>query len=71
MIAKIKSKQSVKNKDALEIIKKTDGCESWLLANGGESWVSVVEKKIKRKNDINEVFNCPFPVVEKITREVS
>ncbi len=61
----------MKNKDALDIVKRTSGCEAWLLANGGESWVSVVRDKVKRKADIVEVFNCPFPVVEKITKEVA
>lgn len=31
----IKSKENVTNPDALSFIKKTPGCESWLLQNGG------------------------------------
>ena len=42
LVTKINSKQNIKNKDALDIVKRTVGCEAWLLANGGESWVSVV-----------------------------
>ncbi len=60
---KIKAKDNVKIKDALEIVKRTPGCESWLLANGGEGWVSMVREKTKRKAEISEVFKCPFPVV--------
>lgn len=71
LISRIKARKDVRNKDALDIVKRTNGCESWLLANGGESWVSVVRDKVKRKADIVEVFKCPFPVVEKITKEVS
>ena len=40
------------NKDALDVIKRTNGCEKWLLENGGESWVSVVKEKTKRKEFI-------------------
>mgnify|MGYP000864521844 FL=1 len=65
---RIKARTNVTNKDALEIVKRTSGCEAWLLANGGESWVSVVRDKVKRRSDIIEVFKCPFAVVEKITR---
>jgi hypothetical protein len=71
LVKRVKARQNVKNKDALDIVKRTSGCESWLLANGGESWVSVVREKVKRKGDIVEVFKCPFAVVEKITKEVA
>ena len=39
LVRKIKERKNVKNTDALNIVKKTVGCESWLLQNGGESWV--------------------------------
>ena len=68
---KIKQRTNVTNKDALDIIKRTVGCENWLLNNGGESWVSVVKEKTKKRDLIIEVFNHPFAVVEKITKEVS
>lgn len=35
VVEKIKSKANVTNVDALSIIKKTPGCEAWLLQNGG------------------------------------
>ena len=52
LIAKIKQRSNVVNKDALDVIKRTNGCEKWLLENGGESWVSVVKEKTKRKEFI-------------------
>ena len=70
-MARIKKKKNVKNKDALEIVKRSPDCEKWLLDNGGDSWVSVIRDKMKRKADILQVFECEFPVVEKITKEVS
>ena len=33
--------------------------------------MAVVKEKPKRKSDILEVFSSPFPVVDKITREIS
>ena len=68
---KIKQRTNVANKDALDIIKRTAACEGWLLNNGGDSWVSVVKEKTKKRDLIIEVFNYPFAVVEKITKEVS
>ena len=41
------------------------------MTNGGESWVSVVKEKTKKKDLILEVFKHSFEVVEKITREVA
>lgn len=35
MIKKIKERENVTNQDALNIIKKTEDCEEWLLKNGG------------------------------------
>jgi hypothetical protein len=70
-VVKIKQRTNVTNKDALDIIKRTSGCETWLLNNGGESWVSVVKDKTKKRDLIIEVFTHPFAVVEKITKEVA
>jgi len=39
IVERIKSKTNVTNPDALTVIKKTSGCEAWLLQNGGECWV--------------------------------
>ena len=52
-------------------MKQTNGCEEWLLKNGGECWVEVVKEKTKRKADIAQVFNHGFKVVWKITNEIS
>ena len=71
MVNKIKEKDNVANKEALNIIKQTPGCEEWLLKNGGECWVEVMREKAKRKTDIAQVFNHDFKVVRKITKEIS
>lgn len=54
----------------MNIIKQIQGCEEWLLKNGGECWVEVVREKTKRKTDIEKVFNHEFKVVKKITKEI-
>ena len=45
------------NPDALNIIKKTEDCEDWLLKNGGECWVEVSRDKMKRNIDFKKVFD--------------
>jgi hypothetical protein len=35
VVTRIKARKNVTNEDALNIIKKTINCESWLLSNGG------------------------------------
>ena len=67
IVARIQERKEVRWKEALELVKRTDDCEEWLLANGGEGWVSVVRDKHKRRHLINQVFEQEFPVVEKIT----
>jgi hypothetical protein len=71
VVNKIKEKDNVTNKEALNIMKQIAGCEEWLLKNGGECWVEVVKEKTKRKADIAQVFNHDFKVVKKITKEIA
>lgn len=71
LVAKIISKENVTNKDAIEIIKKQGGNESWLLHNGGEGWVDVVRLKKKRNDDYKEVLQQRFEVVQKVIRQVN
>jgi|JI6StandDraft_1071083.scaffolds.fasta_scaffold07287_9 hypothetical protein len=68
LVSKIISKENVTNKDALEIIKKQGGNESWLLKNGGEGWVDVIKLKKKRSEDLKEALQQRFEVVQRITR---
>jgi len=61
----------VSNKDALEIVKKQGGNESWLLKNGGEGWVDVMKLKKRRSEDFKEVLQQRFEVVQRVTRHVN
>ena len=52
-------------------MKKHGGNELWFLENGGDGWVEVMRIKKKKADDINSVFKQPFPVVLRITEEIS
>ncbi|CAM6004303.1 unnamed protein product [Sphagnum balticum] len=53
------------------MVRRAGGCETWLLKNGGEGWVAVVKDKQKRKSDIAEALASPFPVLEKVAKDVT